>query len=94
MAGEAFVLDLAKGALADLGGGLPDEIVRRASRPGVSLTLSEDPSLAEGGLVLRDLEGRQVWDDRFSFRLERLWPELRLEVARHVGFLKSEGALP
>lgn len=85
MRGETFVLGLAPGDVAD--NGLVEEILRRAGRPGLTLTQVEDPSIMEGGLILRDAEGRQLWDDRLPVRLERLWPALRLPLARGAGLL-------
>jgi vacuolar-type H+-ATPase subunit E/Vma4 len=90
MTGEAFVLCLAGGYQADLGTGLAEEVLRRAERTGVSLTLAEESSLTEGGFILRDAEGRQVWDDRLTVRLDRLWPALRLPVAIGAGLVEAE----
>lgn len=85
MHGEAFVLGLAPEDMASPG--LIEEILRRTGRPDLALTLVEDPSITEGGLILRDAEGHQLWDDRLPARLERLWPALRLPVARGAGLL-------
>jgi vacuolar-type H+-ATPase subunit E/Vma4 len=91
MAGESFVLGLGAADEAALGEGLAEEVLRRAGRAGVVLTLSVDPSITEGGLILRDVEDRQVWDDRLPVRLARLWPALRLPLAAGAGLLEAEG---
>jgi len=82
MEGGAFTLGLAPEDMP-LGEGL----LRRLASPGRSLRLVEDPSIIGGGLILRDDEGRQLWDDRLPVRLARLWPELRIPVARILGLL-------
>jgi vacuolar-type H+-ATPase subunit E/Vma4 len=94
MAGDNFVLSLAVGYEADLGKGLAEEVLRRAERADVTITVADDPSITGGGLVLRDLEGRQAWDDRLTVRLDRLWPALRLQVATRTGLLDAEGRTP
>lgn len=80
MDGEAFTLSLAPEDMP-----LGEELLRRLGRPG--LTLVEDPTITSGGLILRDAEGRQLWDDRLAERLSRLWPDLRLPLARALGLL-------
>lgn len=82
MDGEAFTLNLAPEEM-----GLGEEILRQLTRPGLSLTLTEDPTITQGGLILRDREGRQVWDNRLPERLARLWPRLRVPLARSLGLL-------
>lgn len=74
MEGKKFIVALApadRAAAAGLGG----EIERLAGG-GTVITLEEDPGL-DGGVVVRDAEGRQRWDNSFKARLERFWPELR-----------------
>ncbi|HEY3353129.1 MAG TPA: hypothetical protein VGQ83_07785 [Polyangia bacterium] len=80
MEGDAFVLRLRPGARLDV-----DEVRRRAGRPGLELTALADPAVADGGLIVEDAAGRQVWDDRLAARLERLWPELRRRLVAAIG---------
>jgi vacuolar-type H+-ATPase subunit E/Vma4 len=80
MAGVDFVLKLSDGDYTILGDGLTDEIARRVKRP-VSITISHEPGITGGGVVIEDSEARQVWDNRLVKRLERLWPELRRQIA-------------
>ncbi|WP_005035431.1 V-type ATP synthase subunit E [Holophaga foetida] len=82
MGGDAFTLSLAPEDMH-----LGKEILDRIRRPGLSLNLTEDATITGGGLILRDAEGRQVWDNRLPERLGRLWPQLRIPVARGIGFL-------
>ncbi len=80
MEGTNFVVAL---AAADFGAaaGLPAEIERLAGRGPLEIRIEEDPGLA-GGVLVRDGEGRQRWDNSFGGRLERLWPELRGRLMR------------
>jgi vacuolar-type H+-ATPase subunit E/Vma4 len=80
MAGVDFVLKLSDGDYTILGDGLTGEIARRVGRP-VSITISHEPGITGGGVVIEDAEARQVWDNRLVKRLERLWPELRRLIA-------------
>ncbi|HNX95260.1 MAG TPA: V-type ATP synthase subunit E family protein [Holophaga sp.] len=96
MAGEAFVLGLAPEVFAEYGesrlAALSQAIRERAGRPEVSLALEAEPAITGAGLILRDAEGRQVWDNRLEVRLARLWPALRVPVARIAGLLPGEDA--
>lgn len=94
MSGEAFVLALAPADRAALEEGLADALRLRTGRPGLRLALVEDPSITGGGLILQDEAGTQVWDDRLSARLERLWPRLRPLAARDTGLLGTAGGAP
>ena len=80
MTGDTFVVKLAPADRAALDRGLAEEIGRRAGRP-LTITIADDPTIKDGGLIIQDREGRQIWDNRFLSRLERLWPELRRQIA-------------
>jgi vacuolar-type H+-ATPase subunit E/Vma4 len=43
--------------------------------------------MSGGGVIVHDAAGRQVWDNRLAPRLERLWPELRRQLAAQTGLL-------
>ena len=81
MSGEAFVVKLSPADRSALGEGLAAEIVPRAGRTPLRVTLSEDAAITAGGTIVQDADGRQIWDNRLAPRLERLWPELRRQVA-------------
>jgi vacuolar-type H+-ATPase subunit E/Vma4 len=81
MAGETFVIRLPEEDRALLGDGLAEEIASRAGRSPVRVTVSYEPTVTGGGPIVEDAEGRQMWDNRFPARLERLWPELRRRIA-------------
>jgi len=82
MEGREFVVSLVP---ADMGGaaGLASEIERLCGRQGLILTI-EESSVFRGGVLVRDREGRQSWDNSFDGRLARLWPELRGRLLRSM----------
>ncbi len=92
MAGETFAVKLSPPDRADLGAGLAEEIVRRVGRLPLRITLSNETTITGGGLLVQDSEGRQVWDNRFAPRLQRLWPELRRQIAVQTALVAGSGS--
>lgn len=88
LAGGAVVLEFSPADFRELGADLAGAVARRAARPESEVSVVEDPSVADGGVIVRDAEGRQVWDNRLPSRLERMWPELRRLVAVKTGLLR------
>jgi len=78
MEGGKFIVGLGSSDM-DAAAGLPAEIKRLAGRGQLEIIIEETPGLA-GGVMVRDGEGRQYWDNSFKTRLERLWPELRVKL--------------
>jgi len=91
MAGEAFVLKLASADNAAFAAGLVEEVVRRVGRTPLRLVLADEAAISEGGVVIQDAEGCQVWDDRLERRLARLWPELRRQIAVQAALVVPTG---
>ena len=91
MAGADFVVKLSEADQTILGDGLAEEIAHRVGRP-VSITISYEPDITGGGVVVEDAEARQVWDNRLVKRLERLWPELRRQIAVEATFVPKTGS--
>lgn len=89
MSGEALVVQISAADRLALGDGLAGEITRRVGRSPLRLTISDETALMGGGLIICDAEGRQVWDNRLTTRLERLWPELRRQIAIRTGLVTS-----
>ena len=87
MTGDAFVVKLSPGDRESLGAGLVEEIARRVARGALQLTLLAEPAITDGGVILQDEQGRQSWDNSWPARLERLWPELRRQIAARTGLL-------
>ncbi len=91
MEGDAFVVKLSGTDQAALGDGLAGEISGRVGRP-VKITIANAPDISEGGVIVEDGEARQVWDNRLLKRLERLWPELRRQIAAQANFVQKTGS--
>lgn len=87
MHGNSFNVKLSAADRAAFGGGLTEDIVCRAGRSSLNITVSNDPTLTGGGPIIEDAEGRQVIDNRLLERLERLWPELRRQIAVQAGLV-------
>ena len=81
MAGTRFVVKLAPADHTAAGDTWVPEIIQRANRPSLHITLQADPSITSGGAVVEDEAGQQIWDNRLTSRLKRLWPELRHQIA-------------
>lgn len=85
MEGDAFVLELSAKDLQQFGASLPGAVAARVGRPHVTLTVSDEPAKIAGGVIVRDPQGRQIWDNSLAARLDRLWPLLRNKIAEHLG---------
>lgn len=70
-----------------MGDGWQDEIRRRTGRATLEIIIKDDSGIAGGGLIVEDYEGGEVWDNRLPARLQRMWPELRIQIARQTGLL-------
>jgi vacuolar-type H+-ATPase subunit E/Vma4 len=84
---DDLVLKLSTADREALGNGISEEILSRAQRPQLHLTISNDPTIKGGGVIVQDAGGSQIWDNRLESRLERLWPELRRQIAIASGLL-------
>jgi vacuolar-type H+-ATPase subunit E/Vma4 len=93
MNGEGFIVRLSKTDFSRFGGGLAQEISGRAGRSSLRLALSDDSTITDRGVVVQDDDGCQVWDNRFGPRLERLWPELRRQIAIRAGLVVTAGGM-
>jgi vacuolar-type H+-ATPase subunit E/Vma4 len=85
MEGETFLLQLSPADRPTLAESFLDDLRRRANKPGLEIHLGEPLADDASGPLLRDVEGRQIWDNRLSARLARLWPELRRQTAALTG---------
>jgi vacuolar-type H+-ATPase subunit E/Vma4 len=86
MAGAGFTLKVSPADLRALGAGFGDQVARRAGRGDVPVLVEADPAIEDGGVVVQDASGRQMWDNRLGARLDRMWPELRRRLAVEAGF--------
>ena len=80
MEGTSFVLELSEADRAALGAGLAEDVRRRVTCEGLQVTAAAQAAGIDGGVIVRDAEGRQVWDNSLLARLERFWPVLRREI--------------
>ena len=87
MVGQAFVLELAEADRDAHGPDVAAAVRQRAGRDELQVSLAPEPAAIEGGVIVRDAEGRQRWDNSLAARLERLWPGLRRRVAEETGLL-------
>ncbi len=86
MEGDAFVLELSADDLRTCGDRLPAAVAARSDRaPAATVTVRQAAGPLGRGVIVRDADGRQMWDNRLEARLERLWPILRHRIAHHWG---------
>jgi V/A-type H+-transporting ATPase subunit E len=86
MEGTAFVVQVAATDRDLLDQTALNEIRTRAEKPGATLTVETSVHVT-GGVLVRDAEGRQEWDNRPEARLARSWPELRRRLALASGLV-------
>ncbi len=65
---------------------VPAEAKRELDRE-VRVELAADEARGSGGLLVRSAGGRQVADQTFEARMERLWEQMRYELARTLPIL-------
>jgi vacuolar-type H+-ATPase subunit E/Vma4 len=81
MDGNRFILVVSDADNQALGQGWVEEVSRQSGRSGLELSTASAKTKNQAGVLIRDAEGRQVWDNTLLARLERLWPALRRELA-------------
>jgi vacuolar-type H+-ATPase subunit E/Vma4 len=91
MSGAEFIVKLSEAEQTILGDRLAEEITHHVERP-VSITILHAGDITGGGVVIEDAEARQVWDNHLLKRLERLWPELRQQIAAEASFVPKTGS--
>jgi len=91
MPGTDFVLKLSAADHAAFGDQLAGEICQRAGRSPLKLAIAADPAVTDGGVMVQDADGIRIWDNRLQSRLERLWPELRRQIAMRTALVEKNG---
>lgn len=81
MRGDHFIAKVAEADRASIGNGVGEEIASRVGRPGLKVTLAFDPAMNGGGITIEDADATQIWDNGLLKRLDRMWPELRQQIA-------------
>jgi hypothetical protein len=84
-----FVVKLSVENRRVLGEELAEAIRHRAGRTPLTLTISEEPAITDGSVIIQDVEGRQWWNVGLVARLDRLWPELRRQIAARASLVTS-----
>ncbi len=59
---------------------LAEEIARHINRP-AKITVVYQADMTGYGVLVEDGDSHQIWDNRLLKRLERMWPELRRQIA-------------
>lgn len=90
MAGDAFVVRISDKDRSLLREDFTEEVSNGVGRP-VKITVSYEKDDCGGGAIVEDEEGRQVWDNRFLNRLERMWPEMRRHIAKQMSHVSDAG---
>ncbi|MEA3366682.1 MAG: V-type ATP synthase subunit E [Planctomycetota bacterium] len=90
MVGQAFVLELAEADRDAVGPDVAAGVRRLVGREGLQASLAAEAAAIEGGVIVRDADGRQRWDNSLAARLERLWPDLRRRIAEEMGLLEEQ----
>jgi len=91
MTGNEFVVKLSGKGHIVADSCLAEEITHRAGRS-LNITILREENTAGDGVIIEDAEARQVWDNRLLKRLERLWPELRRQIAVQASLVPKTGA--
>lgn len=90
MAGKEFTISISSADGKGQTEVIAEQVAQRLGSRRLKLTVTEQASAARGHLLLQDAEGRQAWDNSLLSRLERLWPELRRQIAVQAGLLQPE----
>jgi vacuolar-type H+-ATPase subunit E/Vma4 len=87
--GEVFMLKLSPADYLHFADGLAQDIARHIEHSKLKLNIAEDPKVTGGGLIVHDPEGHYLVDNRLPMRLERLWPELRRQIAVQTDLINN-----
>lgn len=95
MSGTRFSITLAEADRSLLGDAEIEAIKRLANCPDKELEIISDPDHRDAGFIMRDLTGEELWDNRLTQRLERLWPAMRREIGARAGWVEvDQGETP
>jgi vacuolar-type H+-ATPase subunit E/Vma4 len=87
-----FVLKISAADHAAFGDRLAGELAQRVGRSSLNLVISADATMTAGGATVQTADGFQFWDNRLLSRLERLWPELRRQIAIRASLVEKDQA--
>jgi len=86
MTGKTFVVRLPEADRSVVSGKFRDDLVKCLGVPGLKVDVPFDGNAPGGGVIVEDGDASQVYDNRLPERLERMWPELRREIAHLCSF--------
>lgn len=89
MPGADFVLKISPTDHATFATKLAGEVAQRSGRSPLNLTISPDPAMTDSGVIVAAANGTRIWDNRLLSRLERLWPELRRQLATQTSLVEK-----
>ncbi|MCK9227468.1 MAG: V-type ATP synthase subunit E [Syntrophorhabdaceae bacterium] len=92
MTGDDFTVRLPEEDRSILGDDIVRLIAAKVGRPEGNIRLSYEPIAPGDGLIVQDAKGAQIWDNRFSARLDRLWPQFRRLIAEKMFPDTKEGS--
>lgn len=81
MRGTRFIIRVSPTDHSAWGTSLSGDIASHLGRRDLILTIVEDVTLHDGGVIVHDEAGQQEWDNQLPARFERLWPEIRQYLA-------------
>lgn len=87
MTGLSFTARVPEADRLLLGNGFCEEVAHRIDKASLSLAVSFDPEMVQGGVIIEDAGVSQVWDNGLIARLERMWPELRWQIAEQASLV-------
>jgi vacuolar-type H+-ATPase subunit E/Vma4 len=93
MPGNDFALKISNADHVTLGAELAVIIAQCVGRSPLNLAISADATVSDG-VVIQSADGLQIWDNRLASRLERLWPELRRQIAVRAALVGESEAAP
>lgn len=89
MGDSGFLLKISPADQHAFGERLAAEVQRLTGRNPLKLAVVADTTVPDGGVMVTNSTGTQVWDNRPAARLERLWPELRRQIARQTALVEA-----
>ncbi|HEU6446942.1 MAG TPA: V-type ATP synthase subunit E family protein [Verrucomicrobiae bacterium] len=91
MRNNNYLVKISTTDYAAFGAALADEIAQYIGDSGLKIKVQEVASVADGCIV-ESSDRSQMCDNRLPSRLERLWPELRRQIAIHASLTNQNNS--
>jgi vacuolar-type H+-ATPase subunit E/Vma4 len=82
--GCAVTVSLCEHDHQSFGEQLQRELLERRGTGSEPLVVTASTTTTDSGPLVADVDGRRTWDNRLLVRLDRLWPELRRQLAAQL----------